>query len=145
MIDRTAQQTVFLDANVLIYYLDETVEFHTQTLSQLEELLNNGAQLYTSHHAIEEVLHAFYHLTHDKQLTAVVPETLQKLPISLVEPEPALAFAEHYAHIFIGTNIGLNDCLLLQLVLDNHLTDLYTYDVKLQAAARQQGIQLTLN
>ena len=48
---------VFLDANVIIYSLDETSQPYKQTVGAIQRLLDQGAELCTSHHVIEEVLH----------------------------------------------------------------------------------------
>jgi predicted nucleic acid-binding protein len=47
---------VLLDANVLIYYLDETANKNTETTRLLQRLVDEQEQLVTSHHIIEEVL-----------------------------------------------------------------------------------------
>jgi predicted nucleic acid-binding protein len=47
---------VLLDANVLVYYLDETAEKNIEMVRHLQQLVDGQEQLVTSHHVIEEVL-----------------------------------------------------------------------------------------
>jgi predicted nucleic acid-binding protein len=53
----TANSPVFLDANALVYALDQTSEPFARTVKAIQILLSDNVQLCTSHHVIEEVLH----------------------------------------------------------------------------------------
>jgi predicted nucleic acid-binding protein len=126
---------VFLDANVLLYYLDSGSPHHTQTEDTLSHLIEVGAALCTSHHALEEVLHVTLQVF-GVEAVADALEDISKIPgLYLMEPMADFAFAQRYTKLLESVNIGLNDCLILQLMLDNDITDLYTYDEKLARAA----------
>ncbi len=128
-------QTVFLDANVLAYYLDEDADQHKETVTTLQKFIDSGAELFSSHHAIEETLHVFYALTHDKTFALEAAERISDMPIELVESDASSDFTLRYLHLFQTTNVGLNDCLLLQLIIDNDIDVIYTYDEKLGRTA----------
>lgn len=138
-------QTVFLDANVLAYYLDEDADQHRETVKTLQKLIDSNAELFSSHHAIEETLHVFYALTREKAFALQAAKRISTLPIRLIEPDASSDFTLRYLHLFQATNVGLNDCLLLQLMLDNKITHLYTYDEKLARAATTLNIRSITN
>lgn len=142
----TAEKSVvFLDANVLLYYLDGSSLQHAQTEDTLSHFIEIGVALCTSHHALEEVLH----VTMQVFGVEAVPDALgdiSKIPgLYLLEPIADFAFAQRYTKLLESVNIGLNDCLLLQLMLDNDITHLYTYDEKLARATNTLNISNITN
>jgi predicted nucleic acid-binding protein len=131
---------VFLDANVLIYYLDETAEKHNDTVRLLQELVDEQEQTATSHHVIEEVLFVISRIQPDVDLLKVVHRISEIPYIILVEPSPNLAFAERYASLSTDLKMGINDALLLQLIVDAGITKLFSYDKQFVSKATQLAI-----
>ncbi len=132
---------VLLDANVLIYYLDETAENHRVTVASLQKLVDDEEQLVSSHHIIEEVLFALSRITPGANLARAV-ERISEIPgIILVEPSPHLEFAKRYATLREKLHMGVNDALLLQLMLDAGITQLFSYDKRLMKRATQLNIE----
>lgn len=132
---------VFLDANAIIYALDETSEFYANTVGIFQGLLREGSELCTSHHVIEEVLHIAVKATGGKTKPGAVVNEIANIPgLILIEPAAELDFALRYAKLCESHNIGVNDALLLQLILDAGLTQLFSYDKKFAAKATKLGI-----
>lgn len=132
---------VLLDANVLIYYLDETAEKNTETISLLQNLVDEQEQLVTSHHAIEEVLFVLSKVQPDADLAKAVHRIGEIPGLILVEPSPHLGFAKRYAALRHKLHMGINDALLLQLMLDADITDLFSYDKQFVKHAISSGIK----
>lgn len=134
--------SAFLDANVLIYLLDETAEQHTATITALQKLLDEQGGFYTSHHVIEEVLFIVSKLAGDKQVVVTAIQKIAELPgLDLVEPPADLDFAERYVRLWQKTNLGINDALLLQIMLEAGIDHIFTYDTELLKQARKLGIR----
>ena len=71
--------------------------------------------------------------------TEVVGE-ISKVPgIVLVEPDVTLAFAERYAKLSDSLHRGVNDALLLQLMLDAGIAQLFSYDKQFLDSAAGLG------
>ena len=132
---------VFLDANVLVYYLDETAEKNVETVSLLQKLVDEQEQLATSHHVIEEVLFVFSKIQPDADLVKVVHRIGELPGIILAEPSPHLAFAERYAALRDKLHMGINDALLLQLMIDASIANVFAYDKQFVTRASQLGIK----
>ena len=131
---------VFLDANALIYTLDETSERHAGTVACMQRLLSENVTLCTSHHVIEEVLHIARKIG-DTGAKKVVKE-ISKIPgLVLIEPDAVLAFAERYAALSDKLHMGVNDALLLQLMLDAGITRLLSYDKQFIDRANSLNIE----
>jgi predicted nucleic acid-binding protein len=131
---------VFLDANVLIYYLDETAEKNIETVRLLQNIIDEQEQVVTSHHVIEEVLFVFSKLQPNVDLGKVVNRIGEIPGIILVEPSPNLAFAERYASLSNNLKMGINDALLLQIMLDAGIASLFSYDKQFVGKANRLGI-----
>lgn len=132
---------VFLDANAIIYALDETSEFYDQTVETIQRLLKDGSELCTSHHVLEEVIHVAVKATGGKTMASAVVNEVAKIPgLVLVEPAADLAFAKRYAKLCQDHNLGVNDALLLQLMLDSGLTQLFSYDKQFTTKAAKLGV-----
>ncbi len=132
---------VLLDANVLVYYLDETSDNHALTIDLLQGLVDNDEQLVTSHHIIEEVIFILSKIDSDVDLTKIV-EKISKLPsLILAEPSPSIDFAMRYVHLSKKLKSGVNDALILQLILDAGITKMFTFDKKLQKDALALNIE----
>lgn len=136
---------VLLDANVLVYYLDETSDNHALTIDLLQELVDDDEQLVTSHHIIEEVLFILSKIDSRIDLTRIV-EKISKLPnLILAEPSPSIDFAMRYAQLSEKLKAGVNDALISQLVLDAGIKKMFTFDKKLKKDAQTLNIeQVTL-
>ena len=134
---------VLLDANVIIYYLDETAEKNAETVSILQNLVDEQEQLVTSHHVIEEVLFALSKIQPDADLVKAVHRIGEIPGIILAEPSPNLAFDERYAALRDKLQMGINDALLLQLMLDAGITTLFSYDKQFVSRATDLGIKQT--
>ena len=134
---------VLLDANVIIYYLDETAEKNAETVSILQNLVDEQEQLVTSHHVIEEVLFALSKIQPDADLVKAVHRIGEIPGIILAEPSPNLAFDERYAALRDKLQMGINDALLLQLMLDAGITTLFSYDKQFVCRATDLGIKQT--
>ena len=132
---------VLLDANVIIYYLDETAEKNAETVSLLQNLVDEQEQLVTSHHVIEEVLFALSKIQPDADLVKAVHRIAEIPGIILAEPSPNLAFDERYAALRDKLQMGINDALLLQLMLDAGITTLFSYDKQFVSRATDLGIK----
>jgi len=132
---------VLLDANILVYYLDETADHYLDVVRKLQALVDDQEQLITSHHILEEVLFILskYDATADLEKAveriAAIPELL------LIEPTPHIDFAKRYATLSRRLNMGLNDALLLQLMLDAGISQLFSYDKKFVNKASLVGIK----
>jgi len=136
----TNSSQVFLDANVLIYALDETSALYSDVVAAIQRLLDNGVTLCTSHHVIEEVLHIARRVSGTTALEVVAE--ISKIPaLVLVEPDAVLAFAERYAALSDNLNMGINDALVLQLMIDAGITQLFSYDKRFVNRATTLGIE----
>ncbi len=136
----TTNQQVFLDANALIYALDETNEKYDSVVKLIQQLLDNGVTLCTSHHVIEEVLHIARKI--NKTSAIEVIKEIDKIPdLVLIEPDATLAFAERYAALSDKYNLGINDSLLLQLMIDVGITRLLSYDKQFVVKANRLGVE----
>jgi len=132
---------VLLDANVLVYYLDETSDNHAQTIGLLQKLVDDDEQLVTSHRIIEEVLFVLSKLSPDTDFVRAV-KRITKLPgLILVEPSPSIDFALRFAALSQKLNTGVNDALILQLMLDAGIAKLFSYDKKLLKQAHALHIE----
>ena len=132
---------VLLDANVLVYYLDETSDNHALTIDLLQELVDDDEQLVTSHHIIEEVLFILSKIDSRIDLTRIV-EKISKLPnLILAEPSPSIDFAMRYAQLSEKLKAGVNDALISQLVLDAGIKKMFTFDKKLKKDAQTLNIE----
>jgi predicted nucleic acid-binding protein len=132
---------VFLDANALVYALDETSNQYEKVVALIQGLLDKGVTLCTSHHVIEEVLHIARRVSNVG--AGDVVKEISKIPgLVLVEPDAMLAFAERYAALSDRLHMGVNDALLLQLMLDAGITRLFTYDKQFMSRAKELGIEL---
>ena len=136
---------VLLDANVIIYYLDETAEKNAETVCLLQDLIDEQEQLVTSHHVIEEVLSTLSKIQPDADLVKAVHRIGQIPGIILAEPSPNLAFAERYAALREKLQIGINDSLILQLMLDAGITTLFSYDKQFVSRAIDLGIKQVIS
>jgi predicted nucleic acid-binding protein len=135
-------EPVFLDANVLIYFLDETAGVHDEVVHTLQSLVDEGVDLYTSHHVLEEVLFIISRLSTSKTVLATAVRQIAAIPnLSLVEPLAEFSFAERYVRLYKSSKVGINDTLLLQLVLDAGIGRVFSYDEKLQKQAQSLGIK----
>jgi len=131
---------VFLDANAIIYALDETSERHPKTVACIQQLLAKNVTLCTSHHVIEEVLHIARKIG-NADASKVIKE-ISKIPnLVLIEPDAVLSFAERYAKLSDKLRMGVNDALLLQLILDAGITRLLSYDKQFADRANSLGIE----
>lgn len=131
---------VFLDANVLIYYLDETAEKNIEAVKLLQNIIDEQEQVVTSHHVIEEVLFVFSKLQPNVDLGKVVNRIGEIPGLILVEPSPNLVFAERYASLSNNLKMGINDALLLQIMLDAGIASLFSYDKQFVGKANRLGI-----
>ena len=132
---------VLLDANVLIYYLDETAEKNTETVNLLQNLVDEQEQLVTSHHVIEEVLFVLSKIYPEADLVKAVHRIGEIPGLILAEPSPHLAFAERYATLRGKLRMGINDALLLQLMLDAGVDRLFSFDKQFVDRATNLGIK----
>jgi predicted nucleic acid-binding protein len=122
---------VFLDANVLVYALDQTSEPYAKTVEAVRQLLSEAVPLCTSHHVIEEVLHVVSKLPQSGVTSSQVIEEIGLIPnLVLIEPAADLDFARRYAALSERLNMGVNDALLLQLMVDAGIRRLFSYDKK---------------
>lgn len=136
--------SVFLDANVLIYFLDETAELHAQTIQTLQQLVDNQSDLYTSHHVIEEVLFIIGKLTSVVGAMSIAVEKIAGLPnLSLVEPDTDIGFAARYVKLGEKAKFGINDALILQLIIDAGIDEFFSFDKTLVKEAKNYGISTT--
>ncbi len=94
----------------------------------MQKLVDGQAELFTSHHVVEEVLFIVNKLAGAANLPAAV-RTIAELPgLSLIEPDTDMAFAARYTALVEKAHLGVNDALLVQLMLDNNLHHLFTFD-----------------
>lgn len=137
-----ANKTVFLDANVLVYALDKSSEFHGNVVTTIQRLLNEKTTLCTSHHVIEEVLHIVQKLQPNNITLSQVIEEIDLIPdLLLIEPAANLEFAKRYAVLSQKLNAGVNDSLILQLLLDAGITEIFSFDKKLLKQAKTLHIE----
>lgn len=130
-----------LDANVLVYYLDETSDYYEDVIARLQKLVDQQEQLATSHHIIEEVLFIFSKTDPSADLANVVSRISILPSLILVEPSPSIDFAKRYAKLSKELKAGVNDALILQLMLDADITNLFSYDKKLVSQASKLNIE----
>ncbi len=86
-----ASLQVFLDANVLVYALDETNDRYYEVVSEIQRMLDNDVTFCTSHHVIEEVLHIAHKIS-GVTAVEVVKEIGKISGLVLIEPDAILAF-----------------------------------------------------
>jgi predicted nucleic acid-binding protein len=140
-----ANTAVFLDANVLVYSLDKTSEQHDESVEIIQKLLDESAALCTSHHVIEEVLHIIQKILQSNTTLSKVVEEINKIPdLTLIEPAANIEFASRYATLSQKLKSGVNDALILQLMLDSGISRLFSYDKQLQKQAIVLGIDLII-
>ena len=131
---------VLLDANVLVYYLDETSDNNKTTVTKLQKLIDEDEQLVTSHHILEEVLYIASKIDKDVNIIKIL-ERISELPgLILAEPSPSIDFAIRYAKLCKKLKTGVNDALILQLMIDAGIQKIFTFDKKLQKEANLLGI-----
>lgn len=98
--------------------------------------------LCTSHHVIEEVLHIVQKIIQSGATTSQVVAQIGRIPcLILIEPAARIDFAERYAALSQQMNLGVNDALILQLLVDLGISRLYSYDQKMVAQAVKLGIE----
>lgn len=98
-------------------------------------------QLLTSHHEIEETLYIFLETMPEANLVDVV-KRIAKLPtLILVKPSPNIDFAKRYARLSKNIKAGINDALILQLMLDADIKRFFSYDKVLIKQAMSLGIE----
>lgn len=132
---------VLLDANVLIYYLDETATNHEKVIQKLQSLVDGEEQLATSHHILEEVLFVLSKYDPTANLEKAI-ERIGAIPeLILVEPSPQIEFAKRYVALAKRLNMGINDSLLLQLMLDAGINRLFSFDKKFIERAKIFNIE----
>lgn len=137
-----ANLVVFLDANVLVYSIDKTSEQHSEAVEVIQRLLDERTVLCTSHHVIEEVLHIVQRIPQSDTSLSEVVEEVDKIPdLTLIEPATSIEFARRYASLSQKLNAGVNDALILQLMLDSGISRLFSYDKKLLKQAKALGIE----
>jgi predicted nucleic acid-binding protein len=131
---------ILLDANAIVYFLDETADQHQEVIQKMQQLVDEQEQLVTSHHVIEEVLFVLSRYDSNASLVAAV-EKIGAIPeLMLVEPSPNVLFARRYGALSKQLNMGLNDALLLQLMLDAGINQLFSYDKKFLNKAMSMGV-----
>lgn len=136
---------VFLDANAIIYALDESSTYFEATVRVVQGVLESGAYLCTSHHVIEEVIFVIVRSTDGRITAPQVVEEIAKIPnLVMIEPAAKLEFAERYASLSHEHNMGVNDALLLQLMIDGGIKSLLTYDKKFANKAKLFDINCLL-
>lgn len=135
---------VFLDANALVYALDKTSQHHTHAVTLIQKLLAEKITLCTSHHVIEEVLHIARKVSNTAAIKVI--KEVKKIPdLVLVEPDASIEFAERYATLLDQHKMGVNDALLLQLMLDADISRLFSYDKQFVNRAANLGIKQVIN
>lgn len=133
---------VFVDANVLIYFLDETAMQHDEVVNTLQRLNDEQTDLYTSHHVLEEVLFIVSRLSQSKGKVSAAIQQIANIPnMNLVEPATDFRFALSYVKLYKSSKVGINDTLLLQLMLDAGITSLFSYDERFLEQAHSLNIQ----
>ena len=131
---------ILLDANILLYYLDETADYQQEVVQKLQQFVDDQEQLVTSHHILEEVLFVLSKYDPDANLEDAV-ERIGAIPeLVLIEPSPHIDFAKRYASLSVRLTMGLNDALLLQLMLDAGIGKLFSYDKKFVNKAVSVGV-----
>jgi predicted nucleic acid-binding protein len=134
--------SVFIDADVLVYFLDETAMQHVATIALLQELVDAQVGLYTSHHVIEEVLYIVSKLAAEKDAAGVAIQNIAALPgLALIEPEADFSFANRYVKLWQLSSFGINDALLLQLIIDAGIECLFSFDKALLKKALSYDIK----
>ena len=138
-----ANTAVFLDANIFIYAIDRTSEQYGEVVEDIQELLDEKAALCTSHHVIEEVLHIVQKLPQSGTTLSEVVKEINKVPdLILIEPAANIEFAVRYASLSQKLKSGVNDALILQLMIDSGIKRVFSYDKKLLKHAQAMGIEL---
>lgn len=130
---------VFLDANAIIYAFDETSPHFAMTVASIERLRGAGVTLCTSHHVIEEVVHV---MRKGGAPAKDIIHAIATIPnLVLIEPDAVLEFAERYTKLIDEANMGVNDALLLQIMLDAGINQLLSHDKQFVSRATELGIQ----
>jgi predicted nucleic acid-binding protein len=138
----TPSTPVFLDANAIVYALDKTSELHTKVTALIQALLDEDIDLCTSHHVIEEVLHIIQKIQQSGVTPSQVVEEIGQIPdLLLIEPAVNLDFAKRYAALSEKLKMGVNDALLLQLMIDAGISRLFTYDKQFANKASTVGVE----
>ena len=68
-------------------------------------------------------------------------EISQMPNLVLVEPGATIDFAERYAVVAKELNVGINDALLLQIMIDSEIVKLFSYDKQFVKRAKKLNIQ----
>ncbi len=137
-----ADSLIFLDANAIVYALDITSPQNKATVSVIQRLTQENVTLCTSHHVIEEVLHIARKISRGKtQLMDVMREVSAIPDLVFIEPHATIDFAKRYAELGDTMHMGVNDALLLQLMIDAGITKLFSYDKQFVASAAKLQIE----
>lgn len=135
------ENTIFIDANAIIYALDKTNELYEHAVKIIQKLQEKEAIICTSHHVIEEVLHIVQRIPHIDSTLSDTVEEIAKIPnLLLIEPGANLDFAKRFAVLSQNFYLEVNDALILQLILDTNITKLFSYDQKLIKSAAKLNI-----
>ena len=142
IVNTMANSAVFLDANVLVYSLDKTSEQHSESVEIIQRLIEEGTVICTSHHVIEEVLHIVQKILQSNTTLGKAVAEISKIPdLILIEPAANIEFARRHAALSQKLNYGVNDALILQLMIDSGISKLFSYDKKLLKQAKILGIK----
>jgi predicted nucleic acid-binding protein len=135
-------KAVFLDANTFVYALDKTSDLHDHAVKIIQRLLEEKVPVCTSHHVVEEVLHIVQKISQSGVTPIQVVEEIDQISdLLLIEPAANLDFAKRYAALSERVHAGVNDALILQLMLDADITRLFSYDKKLLKQAHTLHIE----
>ena len=138
-------RAVFIDANIFIYFLDESSAKHKDVVKSLQALVDNEHTLYTSHHVLEEVLFIVSKLVSKRSIVSVAVETIATMPgLCLIEPVEDFEFIRRYSSLYQKSQVGINDALLLQLIIDGNIKKLFSYDKAFLKTAGSMGIGAVL-
>ena len=137
-----ANKAVFLDANVIIYALDRTSDQHEGVVKIIDKLLKDQINLCSSNHVIEEVLHIIQRIPQNITPLSEVVEEINNIPnLIFIEPSATIDFSRRYAKLCQQPNLGVNDALILQLMIDAGISRLFSYDKKLIKEASTLNIE----
>lgn len=103
--------------------------------------MDDQEQLIASHHILEEVLFIVSRYDVAADLEKAVERICAIPELILIEPSPNIDFAGRYAILSKRLNMGLNDALLLQLMLDVGISRLFSYDKRFVNKASLVGIE----
>lgn len=136
-----------LDTNFLIYLYDESSLFHHKSQLILIDLINNNNQLFLTHQIIEEFIHTFLQILKLAKKTKIYKnlrsslDKINSIPnLTFTSPNLNMATTNKVVNLMEKYGLTSLDAYLLQIILENKIDGLISFDKKLNNSAKDLGL-----